>query len=69
MPNNKTVFALVSHEDRSPPQMWRIDMKKVVKAGELVARLMLVHSKYTFDLFISLKLNVWSVISVSNQGG
>ncbi|CAE6426142.1 unnamed protein product [Rhizoctonia solani] len=41
---NKWTHALVSHENKSPPQMWRIDMKTTIRPGELVARLVLTHS-------------------------
>ncbi|KAF8599355.1 WD40 repeat-like protein [Ceratobasidium sp. AG-I] len=43
----KIAYALVSNEDKSPPQMWRVDMKTGIKSGERVARLLLVHSYLT----------------------
>ncbi|CAE6415966.1 unnamed protein product [Rhizoctonia solani] len=46
-PVNKVTHALVSHENKSPPQMWRIDMKTTIRPGEHVARLVLVHSYAT----------------------
>ncbi|CAE7180293.1 unnamed protein product [Rhizoctonia solani] len=46
-PVNKITHALVSHENKSPPQMWRIDMKTTIRPGEHVARLVLVHSYVT----------------------
>ncbi|KAF8762034.1 negative gluconeogenesis [Rhizoctonia solani] len=46
-PVNKVTHALVSHENKSPPQMWRIDMKTTIRPGEHVARLVLVHSYLT----------------------
>ncbi|KAG8732880.1 hypothetical protein FRC10_000546 [Ceratobasidium sp. 414] len=39
----KSTYALISYENKAPPQMWRIDMKTGVKPGEPVARLILVH--------------------------
>ncbi|KAJ1311843.1 hypothetical protein OPQ81_010304 [Rhizoctonia solani] len=46
-PVNKVTHALVSHENKSPPQMWRVDMKTTIRPGEHVARLVLVHSYVT----------------------
>ncbi|CAE6405826.1 unnamed protein product [Rhizoctonia solani] len=46
-PANKITHVLVSHENKSPPQMWRIDMKTTIRPGEHVARLVLVHSYVT----------------------
>ncbi|KAG9091772.1 hypothetical protein FRC06_000387 [Ceratobasidium sp. 370] len=43
----KSTYALVSYENKAPPQMWRIDMKTGIKPGEPVARLILVHSYLT----------------------
>ncbi|KAG9102645.1 hypothetical protein FRC07_010186 [Ceratobasidium sp. 392] len=41
----KSTYALISYENKAPPQMWRIDMKTGIKQGEAVARLILVHCK------------------------
>ncbi|KDN36122.1 hypothetical protein RSAG8_11069, partial [Rhizoctonia solani AG-8 WAC10335] len=46
-PVNKVTHALVSYENKSPPQMWRIDMKTTIRPGEHVARLVLIHSYVT----------------------
>lgn len=46
--SSKSTYALISYENKAPPQMWRIDMKRGVKSdGEPVARLILVHSYLT----------------------
>ncbi|KAG8685982.1 hypothetical protein FRC08_012796 [Ceratobasidium sp. 394] len=45
----KSTYALISYENKAPPQMWRIDMKIGIKP-EPVARLILVHSYLTKNL-------------------
>ncbi|CAE6460249.1 unnamed protein product, partial [Rhizoctonia solani] len=46
-PVNKITHALVSYENKSPPQMWRIEMKATIRPDEFVARLVLIHSYVT----------------------
>ncbi|KAG9122019.1 hypothetical protein FRC07_001769 [Ceratobasidium sp. 392] len=44
----KSAYALVSCESKTPPEMWRIELKTGIKQGEAVARLVLVQCGEVF---------------------